>query len=191
MNKRIRKDPHPFPSRWKGEGVVLHAFAAVVLLTMGGCQLAVNPFKDELANQPTVTTPSVAAVIAANKEPHVVARPYAPTTAPAVDGTVDHLPLCFEDWFEDTERDEGRFAWTGWDYIHILSWRGRFLVNLMGFPLTVVMTPPWQAMYSDGHAERRDLGLQYDAARAATDEQQPESDSGDDQNDESKTSSGS
>jgi len=127
----------------------------------------VNPFHDELAGQQAVTTASVEGARAAKTTPTVRQRDY-PTVElrPEAEG-VTHGPLYFEDPFEDKGSEDGRFAWTGEDYLQMFYWRGRFLLNTFFFPVSAVVTPPWTIMESDGRLSRQALGYDHDAERAA------------------------
>jgi len=144
--------------------------AASISLAMGvaffsaGCQLAVNPFKDELVDQRNITTASVDGIRATERE-------YTPRHATGAsweirpeDGTVAHYPLYFEDPYESSGSEDGKFAWTWEDYWQILYWRGRFAVNFLILPVTAVMTPPWTVMASDGYLSPRAFGEKHDAA---------------------------
>lgn len=140
--------------------------AAGVIVLSSGCSLMVNPFRDELTSQAAVSTPSADGVRDAKcGEPSELVRPFEEVQLAAADGTLTHGPLYFEDSFEDTGSDDGNFAWTGEDYRHPFYWRGRFLLNAIFFPVSVVVTPPWTVMASDGHPSRECLGLSYDSRR--------------------------
>lgn len=140
----------------------------------GGCQLMVNPFKDELAGQRVMTTASVEGARAATVTPTVRQRDYTPFELHAEPDGVTHGPLYFEDRFEDKGSEDGRFAWTGEDYWQLFYWRGRFLLNTVFFPVSAVVTPPWTVMESDGRLSRQELGYDHDAERwVEPEEEQP------------------
>jgi len=141
------------------------AFFAGVASVLSGCQLVQNPFADELASQRGVTTPSVDAVREAAVKPTAVQAHGEAKTLPMTDGSVTHGPLYFEGPFEDKGSDDGKFAWTGEDYLWMFSWRGRFLLNAVAFPVSAVVTPPWTVMVSDGRPSPRAFGEQHDAER--------------------------
>jgi hypothetical protein len=145
----------------------LPATAALIVLTVtqGCCQYFVDPFRDELANRPGITTPSVQVAHSAQVERTVLRRPYARTEVFVKDGTVTHGPLYFEDPFEDKGSEDGKFAWTGEDYLQMGYWRGRFLLNGVLFPVSVIVTPPWVLMASDGRLSQQALGMDHDAER--------------------------
>jgi hypothetical protein len=153
-------------------GVPRAAYPPVLALLVSavlqsGCQLMVNPFKDELVGPPSATTASVDGVRAANAAPSVRQRGYAPVEIHAESGAVTHGPLYFEDPYEEKGSADGQFAWTREDYFQAAYWRGRFLVNVLLFPISAIVTPPWTVMESDGRLSRQALGMDHDAQRAA------------------------
>jgi len=137
----------------------------VSTVMLSGCQLMVNPFRDELAGRQEMTTASVEGARAAKTTPTVRQRDYAPFELHAENMGVTHGPLYFEDSSEDKGSEDGRFAWTGEDYLQLFYWRGRFLLNTLFFPVSAVVTPPWTVMESDGRISRHALGFDYDAKR--------------------------
>lgn len=156
-------------------------FAAFPLLFCG-CKLGQKPFTDELADQRSVTTPSVDAVRAASVQPSAFETHGEAKTLPMTDGSVTHGPLYFEDPYEDTGSNDGKFAWSGEDYLWMFYWRGRYLVNAVAFPVSAVVSPPWTVMVSDGSPSPRAFGEQHDAVRqedpVATAEPVPEATDG-------------
>ena len=145
------------------------AFARAVIsasvLFVTGCQLMANPFHDELAGRQEMTTASVEGARAANTTPTVRQRDYATVELRPENMGVTHVPLYFEDPFEDKGSEDGRFAWTGEDYLQMFYWRGRFLLNTVLFPVSAVVTAPWTVMESDGRLSRQALGYDHDAKR--------------------------
>ena len=135
----------------------------IITAVTGGCRLMVNPFTDELSANRAVTTPSMEGVFAADVTPVYRQRPYEPVENLPEDGTVTHGPLYFEDSFADRGDEDGRFAWTGEDYRQLFYWRGRFLLNAAWFPVSVLVTPPWVVMASDGRVSRQAWGCAQDA----------------------------
>ncbi len=135
----------------------------VGLVLLAGCGRIVNPFRDEYANRPPVTTPSVEAVLAADVQPSVQERLGVEKTRCAADGSVAHGPLYFEDPSEEHGSEDGQFKWTGADYAWMVEWRARFLVNLIAFPVSAVVNPPWQTMESDGNYSCCGRGKKFDA----------------------------
>lgn len=144
---------------------ILHS-SVFILLALGGCTLLVHPFRDELANEPPVTTASVETVQNSKATRSVQQRDWPAKELYSQNGAVRHHPLYFEDGFEDKGSDDGKFAWTHEDYVQLFSWRGRFLINTIAFPVSVVVTPPWTVMESDGVLSRQALGWEHDAERA-------------------------
>ena len=149
-------------------GSVLAAPSLILMaICASGCQLLVNPFTDELANRPAVTTPSVQVAREARVERAVLHRTYKPIEVAVVDGAVTHGPLYFEDPFEDKGSQDGKCAWTGEDYLYLLYGPGRFSLNSVLFPVSAMVTPPWVVMASDGRLSQQALGMDHDAERWA------------------------
>jgi hypothetical protein len=134
-------------------------------LPAAGCQLAVDPFTDELASQRMVTTASVDGARAAQATPTILRRHYEPAIVRAAEGTVTHGPLYFEDGFENLCSDDGRFAWTSEDYLYLSYWHGRSILNGLLLPVSAAIAPPWIVMESDGELGARTFGFKYDARR--------------------------
>lgn len=137
-----------------------------VIVVGGGCHTISNPYHDELADRQAVTTASVEGARAAMIAERAVVPPRGSVKVVAPkDGTVTHGPLYFEDASEESGSEDGRFAWTNEDFVQIVTWRARFLVNVLLLPVSAVMTPPSQAMASDGQPSREVFGMAYDADR--------------------------
>lgn len=147
----------------------LVGLAMVAVVGLGaGCakELVVNPFQDELVLHPVeTTTASAEGVRAANLTPTMRVRDHGPKEIRSFDGSVTHGPLFFEDPFEENGSDDGQFAWTAEDHLQWWYWRGRFLANAILSPWTLVDTPPWTVMVSDGKPSRRVIGHLHDADR--------------------------
>ncbi len=137
---------------------------SIAIWTLGivGCRMMDDPFADAVGRQSPITTPSVEGAWAVETTRGDLQRPFEVMELPAGDGTVTHGPLYFEDPDEEAD-DDDRFAWTAQDYLRIFNWRGRFLYNLALFPVSVVVTPPWMLMASDGYPSRKDFGTYHDA----------------------------
>lgn len=133
------------------------------LAFLSGCSLTVNPFRDEYAHRPSVTTPSVVAVMAADVPTSVQERHGVEKHRSPIDGSVTHGPLYFEDPTEERGSEDGHFAWTGEDYVWMAYWRARFMANLIAWPVSAVVNPPWQVMVSDGQRSCCGRGRQFDA----------------------------
>jgi hypothetical protein len=136
---------------------------AICLILVSGCSLMVDPFKDEYANRPPVTTPSVDSALAANVPASEQERIGEEKVRYAADGGVVHLPLYFEEPFEESGSENGTFAWTGEDYVWIAYSRLRFMANLFAFPVSAVVYPPWQETVSDGRLSHCGRGHEFDA----------------------------
>lgn len=157
------------------------AAAALVMATVlglgSGCAQLNDPWKDSSAaidsDMTTTTTkgyegkPEFGRPIRRDTEPSQVA--YQNTQ-------VTHWPLWFEDPFEDkgngyepvADRDapDDVFAMNWVDYLHIAYGPGRLLVNIAGFPASVIVTPPGTLMESDGRISKNILGYDHDARRS-------------------------
>ncbi|MHC4696451.1 MAG: hypothetical protein ACYTFA_06900 [Planctomycetota bacterium] len=133
--------------------------AVALTVAAAGCQLIVNPFTDELASQPAVTTPSVEGVRLAEKgAPTDLRRPYENMQVHAEAGTVTYGPLYFVDPLEGKGDDDGRFAWTGKDYLLFFHGHAQFLLHGIFWPVSVVAEPPWMVMSSDSPPQWTTLG---------------------------------
>lgn len=133
---------------------VLLGVCCVALVTAGmGCQLIADPFADEQASLPPVTTSSVDGIAAAGRTASPrVRRSYEKTYAGAVAAPVTYGPLYFADPFEAAADDDGQYAWTGKDYLLILHGPTQFLLNGVSWPAAAVVAPPWRVMSSDSQA---------------------------------------
>jgi len=121
---------------------------------------AVNPWRDDSIPRTAWSTPSQDAVIAAGHEPVIRQRNIPEIQAPCAAGHVPHYPLWWEDPFEDKGDGNDAFAWTWQDYVAMPYGFGRFLLNTMGWPVSIFVTPPATPMVSDGR-----IGRDHDAAR--------------------------
>ncbi|MFQ5495986.1 MAG: hypothetical protein ACE5EX_11460 [Phycisphaerae bacterium] len=135
---------------------ILGRLLIVGLGLLAGCRTMAIPCRDELAGLPAVTTPSAVATRAAargdgddrGRSPTV--RAFQPMQISAKSGTVLHGVLYYEDPFEDSGSDDGRFAWTNEDFLYWLVGPFRFLANTVLVPISATLTRPWQVMASDG-----------------------------------------
>lgn len=153
-----------FGVRWRTTKIA-SAIIAIGTFLPGCHTLAVNPFVDELADRPAVTTASVDGIRASDASTIDRRRPHAAAQVAPVDGKVTHGPLYFEDFPVDLEEADGRFAWTAADLWYGYYGAGRFLVNATFFPVSAVIAPPWTVMCSNGQAGRTAWGMEHDAVR--------------------------
>lgn len=139
--------------------------AGCVLVALCGCQLAINPFEDSLSAQSPVTTPSVEGAREVTSEASTMTRGYESFSVDAPDGSVTHGPLYFEDWSEDSLKVDDAFAIGKYEYGMLFVDGGRFLVNIVFFPVSVIASPPWTVMTSDGHMASRCCCVYGDSER--------------------------
>ncbi|MGB0715575.1 MAG: hypothetical protein ACPGXK_06845 [Phycisphaerae bacterium] len=137
----------------------------LLLLMPCGCQLLVNGFVDELADEPVVTTPSVVLSREYVGTPSTRTRDWAEVEGASTDGTVLHAPLYFEDFFEDQGSEDGEFKWTLEDYFWVVEWPSRYMINGAFMPVSMIVIPPWQVTASDGHLSDQWPGQWHDATR--------------------------
>ena len=149
---------------------MIFAGAGCFVMLTTGCSHWVDPFQDETRQLMNVSTPSVRAVLATDRQPAPRSRPFAPCEYAAVTGSVEHGPLYFEDGLEDGGSDDGKLAWTVEDYIQWMYWDARFLLNVAGLPFSMVVHPTWTVMSSDGVPDREWLGWRHDAHVATSEE---------------------
>ena len=121
---------------------------------------AVNPWRDDSISQSAWSTPSQDAIFAAGHEPVIRRRDTPEIQAPYADEKVPHYPLWWEDPFEDKGDGNNTYAWTAQDYLAMPYGVGRFFLNTMGWPVSMVLTPPGTPMVSDSR-----IGRDHDAAR--------------------------
>src|SRR5262245_54615005 len=103
--KELTANPVPLP--WRAAcGLLAFGFSA-----FSGCNEppAVNPWLDDSIPQQTWGTPSGESVLVAHAQPTIRQRGFPPSTAPAVDESVPHYPLWFEDPYEEQGDRDGVF----------------------------------------------------------------------------------
>jgi hypothetical protein len=138
-----------------------------------GCTYVPNQFREDgpavRAQEDSPTTADVKARYAA-AEPRQ--RGWGGTTVCAESGAVAHLPLYFEDPFEDKghgrtdETDPHNVYRGGWeDYFAMGYCYARFTGNWLLLPASAIVTTPWTIMESDGKLSRQLLGYDHDAER--------------------------
>ena len=138
-------------------------FLAAYSIVLGGCHMAVDPYRDDLAHQPPPTTASVDGVRSAEGTPSTRQCAYDQKTIAAADGSVIHGPLLYEDPFVVAGSEDGQYAWTGEDYLYWLYGSGHYLLCTTLVPVSLIDTPVWQPYASDGQASRSLLGLPLDS----------------------------
>lgn len=143
-------------------GRLFAAVLAAAALT-GGCHLVENPFVDETIPAEAISTPSADGFAGHAPEPQPRQRTWPAYETSVHTGATNHWPLWFEDSLEDRGSENGQFAWTWEDFVGIGWSYGRYLLNLMAFPGSAVVTPPWTVMSSDGVLSRQALGFDHDA----------------------------
>lgn len=159
-SRRVRsRFPALSPSHFR----TLSAGLCVGLLA-GACNAppGVNPWRDDSISPAAWSTPSEQGILAAGHEPVLRHRDVPPAQVPLVADGVPHYPLWFEDPFEDKGDEDGRFALTWVDYLAMPYSYARAHLNMMGWPASAVILPPWVAMVSDGEVGP---GPDHDATR--------------------------
>jgi len=159
------------PSAYLDVKLVVAGF--LLLWTAFGCTYIPNYFRED---GPSTTanwdSPTAADVKAQHAPAAARQRGWPATAAGPENGAVAHLPLYFEDPFED--KGDGRTDATdphnvyrgGWeDYVALAYCPWRFLGNAGLLPVSAVVTTPWTIMESDGELSRQLLGYDHDAAR--------------------------
>ncbi len=131
------------------------ALAVLTLAAGSGCQHFMNPFVDELANGPPISTPSADAAKAYTGKAMLPDHPEPPIERSAEDGMVVHSMLYFEDPFVTHGSEDGKCAWTVEDGLHLVYGPSRFLVDIVLIPVRTVITPPWVLLASDGDVTQR------------------------------------
>jgi hypothetical protein len=178
--------------RWitlsRSSGSYVFAGAAALLLA-GGCAHVNNPFQDSgAAIDADMRTPSSEAYARArDAAPARPQRSWPAATVAYRNGATTHWPLWFQDPFEDRgntdqpmlfpeeERDlpDNRFAWNWVDYLHIAYGPGRELLNIAGWPVSAVVTPPGTLLESDGRISPGLLGYDHDPKKADSVRREP------------------
>jgi len=115
-----------------------------------GCYQYPDVFLDDLPQSAMVTTASAKAASDATVTPSDRRRQYAQVTIEAHDGTTAHAPLWLEDPFEMAGSDDGQFAVTGEEFLYFPYGMGRFVVNVLLLPVSIVLEPAYTVMCSDG-----------------------------------------
>lgn len=158
--------------------------AAIAALALSGCAHTPNPWREDgPSTQVDWRTPTEIDIIENHKPGEQRVREWQAMNVAAVDGTVTHWPLYFEDPFEDKGSGNSPFDpyrsganeyKVGWeDFFAIPYTHARYTLNYLLLPFSAIVTPPWTVMESDGFISRQRLGYDHDATRHAK-EKQPE-----------------
>jgi hypothetical protein len=148
---------------WPRSTKVLGCIAALGCLLPAGCQHLTNPFSDDIPDASMVTTMSMEIARAAPMKPNIRRREFAEMRIEPQYGTVQHWPNYYEDPFEDKGSEDEMIAWTWEDYLATFYGPGRFILNTMGLPVSLAVTPPFTVMCSDGKLSQQALGYDHDA----------------------------
>jgi hypothetical protein len=155
----------------------------VGLLVFCGCAHVNDPWRDSsVAINDDMRTPSSEDYSKGNRAEFRTEyqRPCGTSQVAYHNGSVTHWPLWFEDPFEDRgntdvpmrnpdqQRDmpDNQFAVNWVDYFHIAYGPAREFVNIIGWPVSAVVTPPGTLMESDGRIGKGLLGYDHDAKRS-------------------------
>lgn len=139
--------------------------AVNLVLTGVGCSLHSARMTDEWSGQTVVTTPSVDEALAASTTHRNARRPITPSHLKSQDGSVTHGPLYFEDNDEAVYREDDSSAKNSNDFLCFFVENSRFILNSLFYPISVLDTPHWSQMASDGIPSRMVFGVEQDAVR--------------------------
>jgi hypothetical protein len=155
------------------------AWLAAVSTLAVGCANIPDMFSQESpAYERALATPASLDVRANFRPADQRHRTWETATVAAQPTDVVHGPL----YFQDPIASQGatyanRWGWE--DYAAAAYGPARFALNLVAFPVSAVVQPPWMPMASDGVLSRQALGYDHDAipaAAAATEAPRPSSD---------------
>ena len=159
------------------------ALSMATVFLFVGCAHVNNPWRDSsLAINDDMTTPSADTYGKTGRSEFATEtrRTWTASRVEHHNGSVTHWPLWFEDPFEDrgntdcpmtcpeVERDlpDNQFAWNWVDYFQIAYGPARQVLNIIGWPVSAVVTPPGTLMESDGRISKGLLGYDHDAKRS-------------------------
>jgi len=113
-------------------------------------------------------TPSSTFVKQSSAESAAAQRDWPAMTSYYAVPLVQHGPLYFEDEFENVGPVSGSCprGWTWLDFLAIPYCDGRWMLNTIASPISMVVYPPWQPTCSDGEPGKTPLGLTLDGAPA-------------------------
>ncbi len=152
------------------------AWLAAVSTLAVGCANIPNMFSQESpAYETTLATPASLDVRANFMPADQRHRTWETATVAAKSSDVRHGPLYFQDPIASQGASyANRWGWE--DYAAAAYSPARFALNLVAFPVSAVVQPPWMPMASDGVLSRQALGYDHDAipaTEAATAEARP------------------
>lgn len=143
--------------------------AATVLLS--GCTSASpNQYVDDSpATVMEWNSPTATKVLGETEARELKTREFMPLHVATSPQAVTHWPLYFEDPFVDkgdgrTGFDEHRLGWEDW--VAMPYGYSRYTVNWLFLPVSMVVTPPWTLMESDGRLSQQLLGADHDATKS-------------------------
>lgn len=149
------------------------ALAAAILVILPACSRVPNYWlEDGPAKTTTLETPTQQDVTQRFQASTARERGWQPQELSPQRGAIRHEASYFEDPFEDKGRGDGRTPQVDYrldwqDYVAALYDYPRFTANWLLFPVSVVVTPPWVDMESDGVLSKQALGYDHDAERVA------------------------
>jgi hypothetical protein len=127
--------------------------------------------EDGPATTTPLDSPTAADIKAHYAEAPIVHRPWPPMDVEAESGAVVHGPLYFEDPFID--KGSGRTDQTDPNNVYRYGWEdvvavpyvySRYTLDWLALPVSMIVTPPWTPMESDGEISKQALGYDHDAA---------------------------
>ncbi len=156
--------------------------AAMAALALAGCSHTENQWREDGPSRQVDWRTPTEIDIRENHEPgEQRVREWEAMNVAAVDGTVTHWPLYFEDPFEDkgsgnspfdpfqSGANEYKLGWE--DFFAIPYTHARYTLNYLLLPFSAIATPPWTVMASDGFISRQALGYDHDATPRSTEKQ--------------------
>ncbi|QOJ14945.1 MAG: hypothetical protein HRU75_09940 [Planctomycetia bacterium] len=149
----------------------LRCCIAAAIAAAAGCSHVENQWREDGPSVYAAWESPTEAELRAGGDPAAPrARDWPALVTHAADGRVSHFPLHFEDPLEDrgvealSSREEYAL---GWEDLVAAPWSyGRHWLNIAAYPVSLIVTPPWTLMESDGRLSRQALGYDHDATRA-------------------------
>ncbi len=138
---------------------------AIAMCLSAGCHEFPNTFTDDLPGTDTITTASMHRAQMSTAESVRWPREFEEYHIGAQSGVVAHAPLWMEDPYEMNGSNDGRFKTRGEDYVYFWYGTGRFFVNLVLMPFSMVFDHVGDVQCSDGveQQSRRRWLPAYDA----------------------------